>query len=273
MTAIIIPRRRYTQPQGRVEIDWSHPLSEGLIFAFDPAGWRNAVTGVAMTAVGGASRFPGPTGQRLRTLASADVLTCPIPRVESTSPLYTYARATALASNTTRKRLLRLSNATAGTIVSFDYGDGSVNSALVGIQTASGFPSLGTNSAPVIGDQDVYFGHDGTASSNGLTVIVDGVAGTTNYGAQAARLAHADTLHLGNNSSALPWNGYIESVFIWTRPIPTDERAPLRENPWQLFRADPVRIYSLPTGAISINSITASGVTPTAATITLGLTR
>lgn len=273
MTAIIIPRKHLRQPQGPVEINWSHPFSEGLIFAFDPAGWRNAVTGVAMTAVGGASRFPGQTGQRLRTLASADVLTCPIPRVGSTSPLYTYARATALTSNTTRKRLLRLSNATNGTIVSFDYGDGFANRAFVTIQTASGFPSLSTDRAPVIGDQDVYFGHDGTNSSNGLTVIVNGVAGTTNNGAQAARLAHVDTLYLGNNASLYPWNGYIESVFIWTRPIPTDERDPLRENPWQLFRADPIRIYSLPTGAISINSITASNIAQTGARITLGLTR
>ena len=44
-------------------------------------------------------------------------------------------------------------------------------------------------------------------------------------------------------------------------------------NPWQLFRADPARIYSLPTGAISINSITASNITQTGARITLGLTR
>ena len=44
-------------------------------------------------------------------------------------------------------------------------------------------------------------------------------------------------------------------------------------NPWQLFRADPIRIYSLPTGAISINSITASSITQTGARITLGLTR
>ncbi len=40
-----------------------------------------------------------------------------------------------------------------------------------------------------------------------------------------------------------------------------------------LFRADPIRIYSLPTGAISINSILASNITQTGARITLGLTR
>lgn len=52
-----------------------------------------------------------------------------------------------------------------------------------------------------------------------------------------------------------------------------DEYLELARNPWQLFRADPIRIYSLPTGAISINSITASNITQTGARITLGLTR
>jgi len=167
-----------------------------------------------------------------------------------------------------------MSNATAGTILSLDYGNGSVNRGLVGIQTASGFPSLGTDSAPAIGDQDVYFGHDGTASSDGLTIVVDDVAGTTKYGAQTARLGHADTLYLGNNSSSFPWNGYIESVFIWTRPVPPDERAPLRENPWQLFRADPVRIYSFPSGPIipALSGLTTTNITQSGARHSLTLT-
>lgn len=47
----------------------------------------------------------------------------------------------------------------------------------------------------------------------------------------------------------------------------------LSANPWQLFRAEPVRIYSLPSGAITLNSLTASNITQTGARITLGLTR
>lgn len=44
------------------------------------------------------------------------------------------------------------------------------------------------------------------------------------------------------------------------------------ESPWQLFRADPIRIYSLPSGPISISwsSLTASSITQTTATLTLG---
>lgn len=42
------------------------------------------------------------------------------------------------------------------------------------------------------------------------------------------------------------------------------------ESPWQLFRADPLRIYSLPTGPISWSSLTASNITASGATLTLG---
>lgn len=46
----------------------------------------------------------------------------------------------------------------------------------------------------------------------------------------------------------------------------------LTANPWQLFRADPVRIYSLPSGPIGISwsSLTASNITQTGARLTLG---
>lgn len=46
------------------------------------------------------------------------------------------------------------------------------------------------------------------------------------------------------------------------------------ENPLQIYcPPEPIRIYSLPSGPISINSITASNITQTGARITLGVTR
>lgn len=69
-------------------------------------------------------------------------------------------------------------------------------------------------------------------------------------------------------------DGHDLAVFaLLPRVCGKDEYLELALNPWQLFRADPIRIYSLPTGAISINSITASNITQTGARITLGLTR
>ena len=52
-----------------------------------------------------------------------------------------------------------------------------------------------------------------------------------------------------------------------------EEAGELSENPWQLFRADPLRIYSLPSGAITLNSLTMSNITQNTARATLSLTR
>lgn len=66
---------------------------------------------------------------------------------------------------------------------------------------------------------------------------------------------------------------FLSLAYRWGRVLADSEIFDLEKAPWQLFRADPIRIYSLPSGAISINSITASNVTQTGARITLGLMR
>lgn len=60
---------------------------------------------------------------------------------------------------------------------------------------------------------------------------------------------------------------------ICSTPLADAHMQDLLANPWQIFRADPIRIYSLPSGALTINSITASNITSSGARITLGLTR
>ena len=66
---------------------------------------------------------------------------------------------------------------------------------------------------------------------------------------------------------------HLSLMLRWGRVCSDEEIFEVERNPWQLFRADPIRIYSLPTGAISINSIIASSITQAGARITLGLTR
>lgn len=74
-------------------------------------------------------------------------------------------------------------------------------------------------------------------------------------------------------------NGYrsslhkIGAVLVFPYALPAEGVSDLLANPYQAFRADPVRIYSLPTGAITLNSLTMSAITQTTARATLGLTR
>ena len=80
---------------------------------------------------------------------------------------------------------------------------------------------------------------------------------------------------LGANNSEGAFKGAVSVLLAWPRALDSEELVEYSQNPWQLFRADPIRIFSLPSGAISlsINSITASNITQTGARITLGLTR
>ena len=78
-----------------------------------------------------------------------------------------------------------------------------------------------------------------------------------------------------SSSVAAPVDGEVSLFALAYGRGSREEARQLSLAPWQIFRADPIRIYSLPSGPISlaINSITASNITQTGARITLGLTR
>ena len=126
------------------------------------------------------------------------------------------------------------------------------------------------DAAPAIAGGDEYtliaggngISHAGALVKNGALYQLSGAySGTSAY----------DRMHSGSRF----FSGSVSNTLsaFWRKFLVPDAQRELALNPWQLFRADPIRIYSLPTGAISINSITASNITQTGARITLGLTR
>lgn len=110
------------------------------------------------------------------------------------------------------------------------------------------------------------FSHDGTTAR----LWINGV------------LAGSAAGEFGSESNATNWyfgSGYdkqFDAVYLWhaqwSRALSTSEALSISDNPWQLFRADPIRIYSLPSGPIGISwsSLTASNITQTGAALTLG---
>lgn len=70
-------------------------------------------------------------------------------------------------------------------------------------------------------------------------------------------------------------SAWFDLAYALTLNRAIDEREALEfhANPWQLFRADPIRVYSLPSGAITLNSLTMSAITQTTARATLSVTR
>lgn len=100
------------------------------------------------------------------------------------------------------------------------------------------------------------------------------LAGSGNYGGDIDySRTDVGLVIFGSGVGVSGFRGLLYSAGVIDGVMSPDAAGDFSANPWQLFRADPVRIYSFPTGAISINSITASNIAQTGATITLGLTR
>ena len=117
-------------------------------------------------------------------------------------------------------------------------------------------------------------------SATSRALYVDGVrvaessAAATLFQAGAPRIA----LHAVREYNFGAWNTSGSNLRIlggaWFKRAPQKAEAEaISGNIWQIFRADPLRIYSLPSGPITLNSLTMSNITQTTARATLSLAR
>lgn len=257
MTAIIIPRRHYTQPQGRVEVapEWA----DGLIGVFLPPAmspeWQ--ITGTTGLLV------PRRDGIAFDTEGNTTYVSKPVAEHQNTGFTMLVSGVT---KNNDGKDYAGLYNG--GTYQGLLYSAGSLK--------FSYYPRNGLgvlfSAAPNLrakGDEYTLIGggngisHAGALMQNGALYQLSGAySGTSAYDR-----VHAGCRFFSNGAASNTLSAF------WRKFLVADAQRELAINPWQLFRADPIRIYSLPSGAITLNSLTASNITQTGARITLGLTR
>lgn len=275
MAAIIIPRRHITQPQGRVELDYSQSTALGLRYLI--AGHARDIVGNATPIVhpptvaaerGCAVDLGAATGALDYGINISPQNTMQIGCVFALKQLPPPGKSFNLMGSRgkvapwTAGYLLAVGSSgamdfywrtTAGVWRGGGLGFSAQIGRFISFVVSIDFPKIDFF---IKGVQSLSTITDGVAIVDGETNPNFGIGGIF-YG--------PDT----NTSEALvyqSWVSYSNS---------SEEAGELSENPWQLFRADPIRIYSLPSGAISlsINSITASNIAQTGARITLGLTR
>lgn len=106
-----------------------------------------------------------------------------------------------------------------------------------------------------------------TLDQNGRQISSSGVIGAYSNAGNTG-------LYLGdfNTPDAADFDDFY-TVAIWRRALSTAERVEWYLNPWQLFGADPTRVYSLPAagGIPSSLNVAASNITTTGARITATL--
>ncbi len=266
MPAIIIPRRHLIQPQGRVTIapEFATFVAGAVVGDqyFDGAQWGTVATKT------GQEVAASPHGLGIRT--SADV-----------AP-FGFALNAAVAPNEctivfrgTPDDILQGANSAfswANSDVTFVHMNGSlIDKGVAAYGTGISYFFNDTPSPDRIPLFGAYVGSYSNAA--GGRIYVDGAVKTegSHSPSQAVTL---NSMWVGSRPNAANrcWRGISEMVAL-LRGANHSVSAELSINPYQIFRADPIRFYSLPSGAITLNSLTASNITSSGARFTVSVTR
>ena len=297
MSVIIIPRKHLRMPQGRVRVsdEW---LNTGLGAVILPRyGARNLVTGIA--GVGGRSQRAGQYGVAARCTVASDAADVGINAVGTRAFTWLAVAAfdapagswmgVASAKRAGVKLWAMMRNANQSPFLELAPWTGSSHGNTTMSMPAfnsGGVEQLSNAGAGVLGfslDASAGTGANQTqlrqyhAGAETVTTTTLSAAGTFDLSASGS-FFRAGGNHDGNYGvpSAAPWPHDLWMTLYWpTVALPSELAQDLQRAPYQVLAADPIRIYSFPTGPISvaINSITASNITSSGARITLGLTR
>ena len=277
MTAIIIPRKHLRQPQGRVEVDGANHAGANALAAMTFQGtlFDAATNGPVSYVMGEPVYGAGPTGYGLLATGGYRVSlpANPIYLQKQEVTYYAVLQSTGGGNN--------------GQVFTRHMGS-SVASVSIGVHRGSSSNGWGIAVNGTTSDLYAYpLANIGAAAVSAPATLVltvgGGVArlyvngqraGSGNYGGDIDySRTDRGLVIFGAGEAISNFRGLLYSAGVIDGAMDADAAEDFSTNPWQLFRADPVRIYSLPTGAISINSIIASNIAQTGATITLGLTR
>lgn len=270
MPEILIPRRHLRQPRGRVALDYGNPLVSGIVHAATPGYTRE------LSSVGTASQVVvKPAGALRADMAiQVDGVTPGYWRGDVTGRIAASMTFFAVAS---RSRL----NVSGQALISVGQGDqrhllyDALNKSAMfsGSGGSFGQAITGVESMPAA---DVPFSMLGRVLDNTRRdVWLNGVFQSEDFSPVAVSGVNTAAIGAYWNDSAptMYWSGSIWMAVIWGRAIVNEEALALSENPYQIFRADPIRIYSFPASGLTLNSLTMSNITSSGARATLGITR
>ncbi|OYD53254.1 hypothetical protein CGK74_13650 [Thauera propionica] len=254
MTAIIIPRRHHRQPLSAHRIDWANPLTMGLHSAVVAGNLRDLVSGELLTTVRPEFIVDVPdaagvaTDVRGTTTSGTVSLTVPASGLSTRS--FTFAAGINRVSGNGVGGRAGLSNILLWHVSGqWDLRLGGTNYTQAGIA-----------------NPETWYDIAITGSPSAARLYVDGEAVIAG-GAPAAGTM-SDFVLGSDPGGGGSWNAAFTWLAFWRRDLSAEELAEVRRNPWQLFRAEPLRIYSLPSTGTE-QAIAASGTATASATAQL----
>jgi hypothetical protein len=263
MAALVGKRIRSAQPQQAPQIDWGNPITAGLVFAYtmgnEAQGWCedgrngiqyvrtsdgaqygrqiNTLTGTAgQLLAGSAYLFGGPTQSSVKT-GSYSLFAF------GTGPGSGMQSALDDDDGVTRRFQFRLNAGKAELIPFYSGGNGSVAAAatLSAYDLANGF-AMGA-----------------TVNGTSYAVYQKGIKASATLGG-AAQAPNSQIYVGARKTAAQQWlTGGLMLVAMWNRPLTDAEHQSLADNPWQLFKGPPRRVWMVRAPAAAYLLQAASG--------------
>jgi len=261
-------RPRVDQPQSVIGIDWTNPITRGLVWWETPTSPRASTYGLT-----GVKRYPTTRGIAHGFGVGYGTGTTDIYR-------------TRFSAHATQRSYFGISMATGGASNLgriFDKRSGATDSESMLVETSAGnrmirygrqWSGLAQWSSPVgsitLGKEFTWgVSYDSSASGNAPALYVDGVSQTVTVTAAASGslTSNTDRYTIGNrdNDSARGTIGYTTLWLVFDRLLTAAEHRDLHLNPWQIFAARRLPVggvvtaqYARPVSDVSAGGWTAS---------------
>jgi hypothetical protein len=250
MGALILPHRLQQQPQQVMPIDWSHPLTRGLVGFWLPNGngFRSSLPNIPAATIAAAGAVSAaPKGRRLGVSSTAMAATLPNDaRIKPTAAITVLMDGGMTSVSGSVTYAFGCENSNDGWGV-YNAGSGAAMRPYLRVGSAwADQPS--TLNAGQTGQ--VGFTFDGStfwAVTNGSRSASQAISGTiTNSTIPVA-------IGAKNNGGTAAGNGSAYYFAIWNRALSPAELASFYANPWQIFKAPARRIWAAaaPVGPIT----------------------
>lgn len=256
MAGVFLPKILTQQPQGIVDIDWSNPLTRGLVFCQLGDEPRDMCTGIYRTSGSGTPNKATNREGKLRSYAtSADFYSGNLKADIATSlGMFCIANATTIGANAafvshtsdlTTGRGFSAFQAS-GTTLNFFSGNNdtaiSANLTIVEV-TSAGICTLG-----------------GGVSSAGVCNAYFNGRQTVNSSGHAAPQVGTGLVKVASSRDVVALTTQTNLTLMWDRLPSASEYAILHSNPWQIFKA-PSDAYLFTNSTVpSFASISTSGI-------------
>ena len=238
MSSLLLPRRFYSQPQGAVSIDWSNPLANGLINAFNGSSLNDLVDKNKKIVLAGTGAITATdkglalTGTGDAAVGTLDIKLSQYDAVTVSALVNIQTSGTAVIFETSTN--YNLNTGAFGIFVTSTYFELGFNLGSIMLAPYYARPNNGWHFITVVIYKNAaYYGDRITLFIDGVKIVPLGWHNVTN-GTYPFYDGLLYVMSRGNTSIYM--KGSIAPFFIHGIALSDDEAITISANPWQIFK-------------------------------------